>query len=229
MNPGRTHELVEHGSPEWWFARRGVPTASDFDRIITPSTGKVSASALPYACSLIADEFDPHYGFRLDEFTSKAMRDGLTNEPRARQLFQLETGLTVETGGFVRWGRFGCSPDGLVMDGDAVVGGLECKCPTPRVHVEYMYRNALPNDYKPQVHGCMVVTGYRQWWFVSYCKGFPPVIVRVTWDEYTEQLADAIARFGEVYDAAREVIVGRGLVAKPKRKVAEVNDVDDLP
>jgi hypothetical protein len=47
---------VEQGSVEWQMARLGIPTASNFDKIITPKTMKPSASAEKYAWALIAEQ-----------------------------------------------------------------------------------------------------------------------------------------------------------------------------
>ena len=46
---------VEQGYAEWVAARLGIPTASCFDKIITPKTMKPSASADKYAWELIAE------------------------------------------------------------------------------------------------------------------------------------------------------------------------------
>ena len=45
----------DQGTPEWWAARCGIPTASQFSKIITPVKGEPSTSWLDYACQLIAD------------------------------------------------------------------------------------------------------------------------------------------------------------------------------
>ena len=42
---------VEQGSNEWIAARLGLPTASNFDKIITPG-GKLSTSSRKYGCFL---------------------------------------------------------------------------------------------------------------------------------------------------------------------------------
>ena len=51
-------------SPEWWNVRRGIPTASEFDRILTPATGKPSKSADGYACQLIGERLSTEYPLR---------------------------------------------------------------------------------------------------------------------------------------------------------------------
>ena len=57
----------------------------------------------------------------------------------------------------------------------------------------------LPAQYKPQVHWCLVVTG-REWWdFCSYSGGLPPVLVRVTPDDYTDKVRECMEKFWTRY------------------------------
>ena len=75
--------------------------------------------------------------------------------------------------------KYGASPDGLVGE----IGGLEIKCPTMAVHVDYLLRGELPTTYLQQVQGSLLVSD-RQWWdFVSYYPGLKPLIIRVERDE----------------------------------------------
>ena len=211
--------IVHHctqGSPEWFELRRGIPTASNFDRILTPKTGKPSASADPYISELIAERY--HIG-PLDELeatASDAMKQGLALEPEARHRYEAETGVAVAQVGFVTTddGRLGCSPDGLVGDS----GGLEVKCPSGKTHVGYLRERVLPDDYKAQVHGSLIVTGRKWWDFVSYCHGLPLFRVRVVPDEYTDRLREALYLFVARYE---NTIRDLGLPDPPVHVAAE--------
>ena len=183
-------------SPEWWLARRGVPTASDFDKILTPKTQKASASQEPFINQLIAERFATVWP---DEsgFVSSAMANGIENEPIARAWYEFEHDCDVTEVGFCLsdCGRFGCSPDGLVGD----EGGIELKCPSLETHVKYLREGVLPAEYRCQVHGEILVTG-RAWFdFVSYAEGLPPFCIRVVPDEFTKQLGDELSRFCDRY------------------------------
>jgi len=48
------HDL-EQRTEEWYSVRRGLPTASEFGRIVTPVNGDYSASARKYALELIGE------------------------------------------------------------------------------------------------------------------------------------------------------------------------------
>lgn len=183
-------------SPEWWRVRRGVPSASNFDKILTPKTGKVSACALNYICQLVGDLHDPSYG-TVTEPQSAAMQIGIEREPEARRYYELTRDCEVQQVGFCLddSGRFGCSPDALVGSD----GGLEIKNPSAAIQVRYLLAETLPDEYAPQVHGQLLVTG-RAWWdFLSYAPGLPPLLVRVTPSEYTKKLGAALEQFHEQY------------------------------
>tara|TARA_R110000803_G_scaffold43701_6_gene93040 strand:+ start:641 stop:1312 length:672 start_codon:yes stop_codon:yes gene_type:complete len=185
-------------SPEWWTARLGVPTASNFAKIITPAKGDRSTSDDGYIAELIADHFDPYYGCPEDYITD-AMRRGTEMEPEARNFYAFERGLDVEQVGFCLTddGHFGASPDG--MPGE---GALELKCPLRKTQVEYLLGGVLPTKYKPQCHGHLVVTGAPWCDFMAYCPGMPPLLKRVEPDDYTEKLRDALAAFWIKYRSA---------------------------
>lgn len=96
-----------------------------------------------------------------------ALQWGMDVEPYAREAYELETGEIVTESGFIQHPVFwfaGCSPDGLV----GADGGIEMKCPKSSViHLE-RFISGVPEEYIPQIQGCMWVTG-RAWWdFVSY-------------------------------------------------------------
>jgi hypothetical protein len=190
------HIECEQGSLEWHMARRGIPTASGFSRIMTPKTMKLAAAHVEYACELIGDLFsldEPEEGYE-----SKAMTHGILNEPEARAWYEMETNQTVTRAGFIVTDdqRFGCSPDGLVGED----GGLELKCPQTKTHVRYLLNGKqVPDEYKAQVHGNIIVTG-RAWWdFLSYCPGLPPLLVRVEPDAYTLALKRCLEQFWEKF------------------------------
>ena len=206
----------EQGSPEWWSVRCGVPSASCFHRIITPKTGKLSAQAFPYICELIADRVLGIPPQAVDSFASAPMQQGIDMEPEARSWYEFDRGVTVDQVGFITTddGRFGCSPDGLVGD----VGGLELKCPQVKTHVGYLLNGGLPDEYKCQVHGALVVTGRKWWDFVSYARHLPALVVRVVRDEFTEQLEAALQEFWPHYESAWQQVL--------KLKSEWRNDVD---
>lgn len=193
------HE-VEQGSQEWHDLRRGIPTASNFGSIITAVKAELSKGSKRYICDLIGsltDQFLPH---NAEHFTSRHTEWGTNTEAEARRFYGLDT--EVKQVGFITTddGRFGCSPDGLIVsDSGTWEGGLELKCPSPGVHLEYLLDGELPNDYRQQVHGGLAITGLNFWDFMSYCPGNPPFVIRVYPDEYTQKLKNALEIFWAEY------------------------------
>jgi hypothetical protein len=128
---------VEQLSFDWWKLRRGIPTASAFDRILTPAQGKPSAQQEDYIAELVAEraEFTAPYVAPSGGFVSGEMEEGLRREPEARSWYAMQTDGAVRQVGFVlsACGRWGCSPDALVGED----GGLELKNPAAKTHVRY--------------------------------------------------------------------------------------------
>lgn len=186
------HDCTQ-GSPEWFAARLGIPTASEFDKILT-STGKISTQAETYMNRLIAERF---MGKPAQEFEGNAWTErGNELEPQAVQFYELQNDMDTQAVGFCTDDArtMGASPDRLI-NGD---GLLEVKCPAPHTHVQYMLTRSLDKKYWPQVQGQLLVTG-REWVdLISYHPEMPPVIIRIERDDkYLAALAQAIQLFHE--------------------------------
>lgn len=190
----RIVELHQY-SPEWWDLRRGVPTASAFHRILTPK-GKLSAGSQAYICLLIAEKFDAYYSTG-EEYQSAAMESGSLLEPRSKALYEWTNDCVLREVGFIfaDGDRYGCSPDALVNED----GVLESKSPQPKTQIEYLLSGELPDKYRPQCHGHLVVTGRDFCDFQSFVPGFPSFNVRVVPDEYTANLKAALDEFCDRY------------------------------
>lgn len=192
------------GSEDWLRIRKGRPTASQFGKIFTAATGKVSAQARKYMIHLITECYFPD---RVDWAGNKWTDRGNELEHVGRAAFTIKTGIEVDAVGFVTRmdGIVGCSPDALIRaPGGAAVAGLEIKCPSPQTHLHYALEGKLPDVYKQQVHGGMAVSGLNRWHFLSYTPGWEPFHVVVHRDAYTEKLSAAIDEFLIGYGALRE-------------------------
>lgn len=189
---------------DWWDIRRGIPTASRFDAILTPRTAKPSASQESYICELMAELYAAQWPPAETPILSHAMAYGVENEPRARAWYSFATDNQVREVGFCLAddGSYGCSPDGLIGDD----GCLELKCPQPQTHIRYLLDGGLPPEYRCQVHGQLIVTGCEWCDFVSFCDGLPPLKVRVTPDDFTKILEREIWIFCDKYNASKKKI-----------------------
>jgi putative phage-type endonuclease len=185
----------EQRSPEWFEARKGYLTASQFGDWLTKA-GKVADKARLTAASKCLAEMtgnpDP------PPFETDDMRRGTALEPEARQMFMLATGLIADEIGFCRsvHGYFGCSPDGLILKNGE---GLEIKCPRASKLIQYIEANELPEEYKAQVHGSMAVTGAKAWHFFAYYPGYPYFHLRVERDTYTSAMLEGLKSYSNFF------------------------------
>lgn len=173
----RIYDCVQ-GSEEWYKIKCGVPSASNFDKIIT-SSGDPSKQAQKYLYRL-AGEFVT--GVSEETFQNANMLRGNELESEARNYYEMINDTEVKQVGFIFNNpdiEYGCSPDGLVGDD----GMIQIKCPLAATHVGYLLDNKLPLDYFVQTQSELFVTG-REWNdFMSYCPRMKPLIVRVKPDK----------------------------------------------
>jgi len=189
----KTHN-VEQGGLAWLKLRAQYPTASEFGQLVTPKTLKPSAQMHAYIARKIAEKW---MGKPVETYSGGAMEQGSVLEEEARPWYALETGATIETPGFITHDddTAGCSPDALARQGEQA-WGVEIKCPEPQTHVAYLLAGVLPDQYRLQVQGSMLVTEMERWDFLSYCRGFPALLVTVERDkEVCTALVDALAEF----------------------------------
>lgn len=181
----------EQPSMEWFQARKGIPTASNFHRIMTAKTMKLSAQTDDYIYELIGEQLSTMLPENVESFTTRAMRWGVETEAEARRHYAMVTDSEVDRVGFCLSddGRIGGSPDGIIRGKKR---GLELKCVMPKTQARYLAEGVLPDDHKGQVHGSLIYSKFEEWDFYSYCPGMAPFHIRVTPDLYTVQLAETI-------------------------------------
>lgn len=191
------HCDYDQGSQRWLEARCGLLTASEFDRIITPTlkvadNPKSRAHLWEMAAQRITRYVEPQY-------VSDAMLRGQEDEIRARDEYSKHYA-EVDQCGFVtnnKWGfTLGCSPDGLVGED----GMIEVKSRCQKYHVqtmcEYLETGTIPGEFQLQVQGLLLVAERKWCDFISYCGGLPMLTVRVLPDERVQAaIVDAAAKF----------------------------------
>jgi hypothetical protein len=204
---------VVQGGPEWHAARAGIPTASNFDKLLTPAKLEPSKSAAPYRNHLIAEWLLGQAV--LDDVKSGFMVRGHDLEQDARDWYEMARGVELTPGGFCLRddGSAGCSPDNLVGDD----GMAEFKTPSAANHVGYML-DGFGNDHRLQVQGGLWVTG-RQWQdIVSYSPRLPKVLLRVVRDEKViDAIANAVQAFTVHLTACKEELLSRGYKPLPPK------------
>src|ERR1019366_3399625 len=190
---------VQQQSVDWAILRSGKVTASEMDNLVSP-TGEVRKGAMPrsYLAKKVAEAW---LGGPLPSLNVWDMEQGNILEEFARPAFTLETGLDVKQVGFITGedDRVGCSPDGLIGD----KAGVEIKCPRVETHIGYLLDGFLPKDYVIQVQGSLYVTGFPKWYFYSFCRRMPPLILEIAPDdEIQEAIGEAVGDFLIRFDDA---------------------------
>lgn len=193
---------IEQGSADWFAVRLGLPTASMFSDVMakTGPRGGIAKGRQTYmrklAGEIITDE-------PMDSYTNAHMERGKEREAEARDLYAMLNDVEPSQVGFIRNGNCGCSPDGLI--GDA--GLFENKDALAHIQIERLERGELPPEHLAQCQGALMVS-QREWLdFMSYCRGLPPLIVRVERDEaYIAALRVDVDEFvGELNDLVAKI------------------------
>lgn len=148
----KTHNL-EQGTQEWYEVRKAKLTASRAQAI-----GNNGKGLETYVFELMADYYSQA---EKEQFTSKDTERGNELEEYAREMYELEQGVSVEQVGFIESDKHvGCSPDGLVGKD----GLLEIKCLNDVKHYKLLVKGEkeIDSQYLWQVQMQLLITG-RKW------------------------------------------------------------------
>ncbi len=240
----RIYTDVEQGSGDWYRLRLGIPTASSFDKIVTPKKCELSKSAVGYALKLCSERLLNTPG---ESFEGIAwMERGKELEPTAVKQYEFTHDVKTFPVGFITTddGLIGCSPDRLVLSDKKI--GLEVKCPSPHVHLGYQLAaagyipetlgvmNAIGDEYKPQVQGQIYVAELDRADLYSYHPSMPPARIETARDAaYIAKLSEALKVFcgtlADMMTRARELGVYQAMaVAKSPAEIYESQELERI-
>lgn len=187
---------MPQGSPEWFDARKGLPTASHFSTILASGRdGETSMTRTQYLNRLAGEIIT---GQPTEEtFQSKAMQRGKLMEADACADYVERTGRELRRVGlgvnFSGLKRCGASPDALV----GFDGGLETKTMRADLMIPLLLKGSqMMPEHRAQVQGNMLVFE-REWWDLKiFWPKMPDFTVRVYRDDaYIGELSNAIQVF----------------------------------
>lgn len=217
---------VPHNSDEWFECRRGMPTSSCFDKIVTPS-GVFSKQSESFAMVLLAElitgepqqQFAPTYW----------MERGSILEQEAADQYEFMTGHTLLPGGFITDDqmRWGASPDRMVANKNGeIIGALEIKCPAPWTHVKNRLDGKIDQKYYPQVQGQMLVCENLKFvdWFSYHPQMVPSLITTPRDDKYIDTLHQGLLKFHEKMDEYLDRLVELGDISEKPNKLAQIKE-----
>jgi len=173
---------VEQGTPEWFALRAGMPTASEFSKIVT-SVGEASKSMQGYAITLAGEMYA---GKPLDVWEGNSHTErGKVLEEEASKMYAFLHDVEPAQVGFVTTddALSGCSPDRFIGDD----GLTEIKCLKAENHIKaimyYKKHKKCPPDYVQQTQGQMFICE-RAWCdLFFYHPDLPRLTIRVERDD----------------------------------------------
>ena len=191
----------EQGTAEWFMARAGIPTASQFATVMASGRGGGESKTRAKYMRQLAGEIIT--GKPMEGFTTVHTERGHIMEPEARELYSFATDTVPDQVGFILNGQKGCSPDSLI----GTNGMLEIKTKLPDLLIECLERDDFPPEHRAQCQGALWVAE-REWIdIVVYWPEMPVFIKRAYRDEaYIATMAEAVDKFNEELAALVERI-----------------------
>lgn len=180
----------EQGTPEWFAARAGIPTASQFATVMANGRGGAESKTRRTYMLKLAGEILT--GTPMDSFSNVHTDRGHEMEPDARNFYAFLHDVEPQLVGFIRSGNMGASPDSLI----GTDGMLEIKTKLPHLLLDLLLRDEFPPDHMAQCQGQLWVA-QREWVdLVCYWPNMPKFVKRVHRDEeYISKLSSAVDQF----------------------------------
>src|ERR1700678_334474 len=143
---------VEPRTEAWQKLRLGIPTSSNFHKIITPRKMGISSQAPKYMHELLGEWIS---GEQSEGYQSEWMIRGQEVEDSIWKSYEAYADIETTRGGFFTSddGMIGCSPDRLV----GTSGDLEAKAPMLTTQVGYALSEGPDDDYKTQLQGRFLI------------------------------------------------------------------------
>jgi hypothetical protein len=167
----------EQGSEEWFRARMGIPTASQFKTVMAEGrSGNESKTRRKYLFQLVGEIITDT---PMENYNNDDMLRGKEHEPLARADYAyIHDDLEVQRVGFIRNGNKGCSPDGLIGND----GMVELKSSYPHIILEAEFEDRVPSEHLRQCYGNLWIAE-REW-----------IDLMIFWPKMPEQFCKRIYR-----------------------------------
>jgi hypothetical protein len=144
---------VPQRSEEWFRVRMGLPTGSMFGAIMVQNEKRAGRASYmrKLAGEILTD-------IPMESYDNDDMLRGREQEPEILARYAFEHDVDVTPCGFIKNGKKGCSPDGLIGKD----GMVQIKSAAPHVMVEILMDGAVPKKHLPQCQGELWVAE-RKW------------------------------------------------------------------
>jgi predicted phage-related endonuclease len=189
------HEC-EQNSPQWFEARLGKVTASNFADVMAGGEGKTRTRYLRDLAGEIIT------GKPKESYSNKSMERGNAMEDQAREQYERTKFADLTRVGFVYNPAInaGCSPDALIGDD----GILEIKTMIPALLIGVLERGTMPQEHRAQCHGAMWVLRRKFCVLRIFYPGMPSFEATIEHDPiYEQEISNAVEIFN--YDLKKLV------------------------
>ena len=197
-----TLEIIqcEQNTPEWFEARTGLITCSEFNQLLAKGQGKTRRSLL------LKKAAERITGNTETEYENQHMIRGKEQEAIARELYIEQTGIAITKCGFMKNGNVGYSPDGLINDD----GLIEIKSRLAYIQADILLNDKVPSENMAQIQGGLWISGRKYLDYISYCPGMPLFIKRVFPDaDFISNLQIEINKFEEELQKMTNIIINK--------------------
>jgi hypothetical protein len=184
---------VPQRSEEWYRVRMGIPTASMFGAIMVQNEKRAGRASYmrKLAGEILTD-------IPMESYTNDDMDRGREQEPEILARYTFEHDVNVTPCGFIKNGKKGCSPDGLIGKD----GMVQIKSAAPHVMVEILMNGGVPAKHLPQCQGELWVAE-RKWTdlVIGSSPKLPLAVFRLQRDQkYINEIEVAVHWFNRELD-----------------------------
>ena len=195
---------AEQGSDEWHQARNGLLTASEMNLALTPTLKAAdNAKTRAHVYELAAQRITGHTEA---QYVSDEMLTGHVNEVIARDLYS-DAYEPVEELGFITR-DFGGFTIGYSPDGGCIMSprGIEIKSRRQKFMVQTVIDGVVPVEHMLQVQTGLLVTGWEEIAFITYCGGMPLSVIDC---KPSQKYQDAILKAAEDFEVRVVDVIAR--------------------
>jgi len=180
----------EQGTPEWYAARRGIPTASEFKTLLgIKKDARDKVTRRTYMLKLAGEILT---GECMESYSNDHIERGKAMEAEARKLYEFMEDAEPQRVGFIVNGPKGCSPDSLI----GKLRMLEIKTNLPHILIERLIKDEFPPEYKAQCQGALWVAEREEIDIACYWPKLPLFVKRAYREPaYIKELEAAVSSF----------------------------------
>lgn len=232
--------ILDHEAPQrserWYQFHIGLPTASEFSKVVTPAKLELSKQRSSFSYRLAAERL-LNQSFRKDLGGLEYIEVGKQEEDAAVQQYHQIAAMDLGMDELDTYrvsmiltddGKFGCSPDRLIAGNER--HGLEIKAIFPPKLAGYLFEESTGPDHRVQVLGQMWVGDLEINDLYCYNKDFPSFFKqwkRKDTKKDIETVGDHMTRFGDELEAVVHKLNATGFFQPAARPITVLDALVD--